>query len=718
MTKESKYQASGPLTGSNPTVGPKQATVPETSGDVNKAPGTQRALVQQQEEQNPWNKSTSPDSGKIRWTLPIGSPIGSSLRKVPPPPPPEPSEPTKFESMLENLKKEYQAQFRDNFDSGSKQKEENAQLKIECERLREENSRLKAECVSKDLDVQELRQEMVNAKLEARDAEQNLKEQLDEMMSSLLEKEHANDRLMMQLQRYGDLERNPYHLQTDSEDSTVGSKKGKDARRATAKKKDKKVKCEKKTIKQELPSDADSEKTGTDADLSPSSGDDQRKKTKAYASKRLKLILAWSKMVPEIARMVPKLKTTEDLYKWRFAWSKRRKRYSYIKKEWLTMPKFGESTNFNPPEDETEEEEEVRKAVASAIMSTIDLTNTDLKAWMDGADELHPRSVYCRALQYYQQMNVKSSNRLSTAFTSTTMASTGATVLTYGKVVKELVRRQEELGDAVGQKRACETYLLGLLPQFDPIRDEIRKQHRATNEYDLTATVKAVEDWATNERCDRDITDLTCNNKAKIDHKLVAEIKTLTGETTTKVLQTNTSDVKTGQQQSKQKHPLGAAGCYHWWAKGQCRYDKRCYKAATHTDEYKLKGKKSDSTSSGKKIPNPAEKYKDHTCGSCGNKGHTPGWSQCPAKKGQTNTSAKVTTNTSTTNQPPSSATPSVTPTKNGDDVDIKKMLIDIKSRQDKQDKILAMLSVKLLDEHIVPDPADLTHYPHLSRHN
>jgi hypothetical protein len=152
-------------------------------------------------------------------------------------------------------------------------------------------------------------------------------------------------------------------------------------------------------------------------------------------------------MVPEIARNIPKLKGRETLYEWRQAWEKKRRRFEkYIPRSWLKLPRSGGTTALST-QDETTEQEEIRKSVATAIMSTIDLTNKNIKDWIDEADELNPRDVYTRAVKSCQQMTIKASNQLSTAFTSTTMESTGASLLAYGKVVKELARRLAELGD-------------------------------------------------------------------------------------------------------------------------------------------------------------------------------------------------------------------------------------------------------------------------------
>lgn len=381
---------------------------------------------------------------------------------------------------------------------------------------------------------------------------------------------------------------------------------------------------------------------------------DKTKDPEPKSTKHLKTVLIWSKMVPEIARNVPKLKGKETLYEWRQAWEKKRRRFeAYIPRTWLKLPKSGATTSLST-QDETAEQEEIRKSVATAIMSTVDLTNKNIKDWMDDADELNPRDVYTRAVKSCQQMTVKASNQLSTAFTSTTMESTGASLLSYGKVIKELARRLAELGDPVKPEKACETYLFGLLNQFDPVRDRLRETHKKSGEYDLLETVKAVEEWATTDRCDRGLINLTVSDKKKIDAKLVAEIKELTGEATAKILQTNNANIRL----KKSQHPMGDKGCLMWWAKGTCKFGQKCHFADSHVEQYK------SGNSKAKAKPNPsttaatstsAERYRNHVCETCGNKGHTKNWKGCPSSK--KNTSADTNVNTTLT-----SATTTTTP--------------------------------------------------------
>lgn len=594
--------------------------------------------------------------------------------------------------------------------------------------LGEDMAKVEAKLLGREEDIKELIAAKEQADAVAQQRETELRLQIEEMGRMISYQNASLTKYFEDVQMKKNLQSNPFHLGAPQNvPPSPEHQKEKEERRKDRRERRKTIKKEQQSDPTaDSSSDSSSPSGSTDTDNSSCRSHKRRKREKKRKarsettrgaglndsdkdatsdmdgqvkanSKHLKLILQWSKMVPEIARSVPKLKGKEDLYKWRKVWHKRCERFRFIKRKWLRVPRNGTTVEHKIPEDETLEEQEIRKAVAAAILSTIDTSNDEIKAWMDDANELHPRSVYCRAVQYCQEMNIKSCNQLSTAFTSSTMISTGANILNYGKVMKELARRQAELGEEVNAKRACETYLLGLLPQFDPIRDELRKQHQADNDYDLVKTVRAVEDWATNARADRELTNLTHSNKNKIDTKLVAEIKALTGETTAKVVTTNTANVS---PQKKQTHPLGQKGCYYWWAHGECRYGTNCNKVATHTEAYKGKGKQSDakaptSTSSRTK----ADKYKDHTCESCGAKGHSKAWKKCPGKltkASDTNVNTTLSATTST------KITPAAAP--GMDDV-----IQMVKVLKQGQDKLFSMMAKAYQD---TPDPSNLMSFP------
>jgi hypothetical protein len=146
------------------------------------------------------------------------------------------------------------------------------------------------------------------------------------------------------------------------------------------------------------------------------------------------------------------------------------------------------------------------------------------------------------------------------------------------------------------------------------------------------------------------------SDKKKIDTKLVGEIKELTGEATTKILQTNNANVRLKRSQ----HPLGDKCCLMWWAKGTCKYGQKCHFADSHVDQYR------SGNSKAKAKPNPgitstangtsADRYKNHVCETCGNKGHTKNWKGCPSSKSNASaeTNVKTTLTSATTTTTPS----------------------------------------------------------------
>lgn len=432
---------------------------------------------------------------------------------------------------------------------------------------------------------------------------------------------------------------------------------------------------------------------------------------KTSKSLNLKEMMEWAKAPALIATGIKPLKSKADLARWQEDWADKAKKYPIVRAEWLILPKGGQAVETDPPAGETETDRQARLAVAEALLRTYDRSDPRLERFVKLAVKTSPQSIYAQLVGSLYEDTTKTTNKILTTLMTIKMENTGANIITFNKVVANLIKLREDKGKKWAQEDACNTYLEALVSQFDSVRDDIIREQADSGVYDLDAVMKRVEDWAVKNRSNRNLADFAITDRKKLDHELIETIKALTGDLCTTVnLTTNNTNIRQHPQ-----HPLGNKGCWHWWAKEECKYKERCNKSDTHTPEYRGKGKKTAAPAARK--PTPAERYKDHVCEACHAKGHSKAWKQCPARNGQTTTTASSTTANATTT---TAATASKANLTSSDNVTAefnklaKKILEENAKQMKKQMKTMLAATVQQLTSRLArgPDPSDTMELP------
>jgi hypothetical protein len=353
--------------------------------------------------------------------------------------------------------------------------------------------------------------------------------------------------------------------------------------------------------------------------------------------------LQWSKVPKTIAENIDILAGPDNLQTWRDQWADRIEEFDWIDRKWFELAGDGKTVETGAPAGETPEQKQQRLAVAKALLLTYDRRNEKLQRYVNSAVKTSPRSVYTSLVGCFKEEETTTYNSITTLLANIAMDTVGADILTYNRVVLALLTKRESLsGKKPDQEHECKTYLSALLKNFDPIVFDIRKAQATSGVFNLEAIMKEVEDYAKVDQAKRKLADYASTDKNKLERKLISGIKEYTGVVTTKVNQLATNTASIRQQATGSQHPLKAKGCWHWWSRGECKFDDKCHKADTHTPEYKSKGKKASSGAS-TSVPrkssgastklSAAERFKDHTCQGCGQMGHTKNYPDCPIKK-------------------------------------------------------------------------------------
>jgi cytochrome c553 len=295
---------------------------------------------------------------------------------------------------------------------------------------------------------------------------------------------------------------------------------------------------------------------------------------------------------------------------------------------------------YSPPTPETTTQKAARNTIADALLLTVNTTeDSTLDQFLDTIDKTNPQTVYRRLVQRYSADETEHLNKLLATIPSLTMKATATTVGEYGELWVATVKNLLEAGAPISQSTHwIKTYLLGLLQDFDPIRDDITRQLKEVTHAlpTLAEVTEQVRRWAEQERSDRNLAQLRAPSSG-VNKTLIAKIKENMGVT----LSTFTLEAT----QTKPNRPtLPTNTCYFWWRFGQCNQRRTCLQS--HATDQRKAG---------------ARDFSQEVCSNCHEKGHTSRWHKCPKNRGseKTKTTMQSVVDTSSPDSPaPAEQTP------------------------------------------------------------